>query len=220
MVVTDASKKNRPRAWEPYVCQGVLGVVLVVAAVVRHREFAVFFGGGERCLDQPAVNGGERSVPPRGARSFCTIVSSPRGNGGSKRGEIEAVLAHALGHAVYVFSALGRRRAFDPEDSSQSISTFPRSCFRRLRNKRSRVSEAHTSPRIAPSRVCLTTSATMPRDMTGTCRFALCNVLHVFLSSTSRVRGPVDAPMPRTVRSLCFGLWGRRWFASRGRYVP
>ena len=139
---------------------------------------------------------------------------------GSKRGEIEAVLAHALGHAVYVFSALGRRRAFDPEDSSQSISTFPRSCFRRLRNKRSRVSEAHTSPRIAPSRVCLTTSATMPRDMTGTCRFALCNVLHVFLSSTSRVRGPVDAPMPRTVRSLCFGLWGRRWFASRGRYVP
>lgn len=78
MVVTDASKKNRPRAWEPYVCQGVLGVVLVVAAVVRHREFAVFFGGGERCLDQPAVNGGERSVPPRGARSFCTIVSSPR----------------------------------------------------------------------------------------------------------------------------------------------
>ena len=69
---------------------------------------------------------------------------------GSKRGEIEAVLAHALGHAVYVFSALGRRRAFDPEDSSQSISTFPRSCFRRLRNKRSRVSPRHTPPRASP----------------------------------------------------------------------
>ena len=71
---------------EPYVGQGVLGVVLDVAAVVRHRVYGRVGAGSLKCLDQPAIRSGERSNAAKLGRTVFHASKVRRSKAPSRHG--------------------------------------------------------------------------------------------------------------------------------------
>ena len=167
------ASKPHPTLWEtkqtergkPYVGQGVLGVVLDVAAVVRHRHGGAVKVESVCGLDRPAARRRREICPRRRAPAVFT--------GEKRRLALAACLFLRISatrlSTIFVWCPVEKtcksnKPPLSDTQAHPGVSSFPREGKKTLHDP----VEAHTPSRASARRgLPQTHSAAMPRDMTG-----------------------------------------------------